>query len=347
MNKFLGNSLTFKTFSYLKVNDTEVSVPEIEKKEFSLESDEKRELNEFNNMVYGVSKEIVEYNDKFENLYRFYESKEEDKKDYKTVELKLNDEEDELLDNHDLVAEKNSHLRLVLDYTSKGEKEKFRSSIIRILAQENSEVDLFVIQRDADSTTALESIAVLAKDNAKVRVHQYELGSGKLYANLQADLVGKHSSLEVDSIYFGYRDHEINMIYNIFHYGKESFSDVSVNGALKDNSYKNFKSNLDFKEGSSSSKGSEEEYTILLDDDVTAISVPLLLCHEDDVEGNHAASAGKIDQDLLFYIMSRGFSEKEAEALIIESKFSSSIDKLSDSEKEEEIWKMVHETVKM
>lgn len=346
MNKFLGNSLTFKTFSFLKVNDTEVFMPEVTMKDFSLSSDEKRELPEFNNMTYGVSKEILEYNKDFENLYRYYETKENEVKDFKTLDLALNNDENQLFDTQDLVANKNSKLRLVLDYTSTGDKEKLRSSLIRILAHENSEVDLFVIQRDSDATTTLESIAVYAKDNAKVRVHQYELGAGKLYTNFQADLVGKKSNLEVDSVYFGYKDHELNMIYNIFHYGKESFSDVLVNGALKDNAYKNFKSNLDFKEGSSSSKGSEEEYTVLLDDKVTAISVPLLLCHEDDVEGNHAASAGKIDPEILFYIMSRGFSEEEASALIVESKFSRAIDKLKDEEKESEIWDMVHETVK-
>ena len=347
MNKILGNSLTFKTFSFLKVNDTEVYIPEIQKKDFSMESDIKREISEFNKVSYGVSKEIVQYNKDFENLYRYYETKEKEYKDFNITEISLNDEDNQLFDNHDLVAHKNSKMRLILDYTGKGNSQKLRSSLIRILACENAEVDLFVIQRDDEFTTALESIAIYAKDNAKVRVHQYELGSSKLYMNFQADLVGQHSNLEVDSVYFGYNDHELNMIYNIFHHGKESYSDVMVNGALKDKAYKNFKSNLDFKKGSSSSKGSEEEYTILLDDSVTAISVPLLLCHEDDVEGNHAASAGKLDLDQLFYIMSRGFSEEQAAALIIESKFSSAIDKLKNKEKEEEIWDMVHKTVKL
>ena len=66
-----------------------------------------------------------------------------------------------------------------------------------------------------------------------------------------------------------------------------------------------------------------------------------MLCHEDDVEGNHASSSGKIDPQILFYIMSRGFSYDEAEALIIESKFSQAIDLLDNEELEEEVWKSV------
>jgi Fe-S cluster assembly scaffold protein SufB len=39
-------------------------------------------------------------------------------------------------------------------------------------------------------------------------------------------------------------------------------------------------------------------------------SVPVILCTEEDVEGNHGATIGKIDQDMLFYLESRGIPEE-------------------------------------
>ena len=71
------------------------------------------------------------------------------------------------------------------------------------------------------------------------------------------------------------------------------------------------------------------------------IAVPILLCTEDDVEGLHAASAGEIDDNILFYIMSRGFSESEAKRLILESKFAETIDLIEN----EEIRKRVYTTL--
>ena len=56
---------------------------------------------------------------------------------------------------------------------------------------------------------------------------------------------------------------------------------------------------------------------LLLDPTVKSISLPLLLCKEDNVVGNHAASAGQIDQNKLFYLMSRGLSESEATEMIV------------------------------
>ena len=58
--------------------------------------------------------------------------------------------------------------------------------------------------------------------------------------------------------------------------------------------------------------------------------MPLLLCKEDDVEGNHASSAGQIDKDMLYYLMSRGFSEKGAQLIIVESNIRPVIDELGD-----------------
>ena len=136
------------------------------------------------------------------------------------------------------------------------------------------------------------------------------------------------------------------MNYDMIHRGKKTESDILVNGALKDKSSKNFKSNLQFIEGAKGAVGSEEEYSILLDDTVHSISVPLMLAHEDDVVGNHASSAGKLDNDQIFYLMSRGISFDEAEALIVESKFSGAIDALGDEKLKDEVWEAVREIIK-
>ncbi|MDU5971255.1 MAG: SufD family Fe-S cluster assembly protein, partial [Finegoldia magna] len=143
--------------------------------------------------------------------------------------------------------------------------------------------------------------------------------------------------LDINSIYFTHGENSLNMLYEINHFGKESKSSCIVNGALKESSYKNFKSTLDFKKGSMGSTGTEEEYAVLLSDDAKSLSVPILLAGEDDVIGNHAASAGKIDQDMLFYIMNRAISRDVAESMIVESKFSESLSKLDDENLEEKL----------
>lgn len=61
------------------------------------------------------------------------------------------------------------------------------------------------------------------------------------------------------------------------------------------------------------------------------VSLPLLLCGEDDVQGNHASSAGQMDRERLFYLMTRGFSEAAAKRMVIEAMLRPVIDRLRDA----------------
>ncbi len=45
---------------------------------------------------------------------------------------------------------------------------------------------------------------------------------------------------------------------------------------------------------------------LLLGEDVVNRTIPLILCAEEDVEGNHGASIGQLDEDILFYMNSEG-----------------------------------------
>ena len=60
---------------------------------------------------------------------------------------------------------------------------------------------------------------------------------------------------------------------------------------------------------------------MLLSETAKSLSLPMLLCSEEEVEGNHSSSAGKIGEKELFYIMSRGFELKEAMKLMVRAKF--------------------------
>ena len=76
---------------------------------------------------------------------------------------------------------------------------------------------------------------------------------------------------------------------------------------------------------------------MLLSDTAKSLALPMLLCSEEDVEGNHSSSAGKADEKELFYIMSRGFDLKEAMKLIVRAKFNNIILGIEEEELREEI----------
>lgn len=58
-------------------------------------------------------------------------------------------------------------------------------------------------------------------------------------------------------------------------------------------------------------------------------TAPLILCGEEEVEGQHAASVGRLDENKLYYLRSRGLSEAQARpALMVDARFAPAIDKI-------------------
>ena len=71
------------------------------------------------------------------------------------------------------------------------------------------------------------------------------------------------------------------------------------------------------KHGGTKSIANQESRVLMLSEHARGDANPILLIDEDDVEAGHAASVGRVDPEQLYYLMSRGISQKEAERLVI------------------------------
>lgn len=334
-----GNFIPCNTWNSTRVNNTEVLLPNLSPKEYSLVKNENKNLD-FSYEKFSFSKELTETLKAFTNLSLDFVSTKENSLN-KIVSLELNEENNQLVDIIKIKAEENSTLNLALDYFSKEDVKGFRHTIIEVEAEENSNVKIFLSQRFSLDILSIQSVYYKVKKNANVEFIQVDLGSKENYLSYIGELAEKEANVSINSIYFGKNNQKLDFNYVANQIGQATNYDLSIKGALADRAQKTCRATIDFKRGSSISKGSEQEYVTLLSDDIRNVAVPILLCTEDDVEGLHAASAGKIDEDILFYIMSRGFSETEAKRLILESKFAETIDLIDN----EEIRKRVYTTL--
>lgn len=71
-------------------------------------------------------------------------------------------------------------------------------------------------------------------------------------------------------------------------------------------------------------------HTLLLSDNASVKTAPYLEIRTDEVKAGHAASIGKVDEEALFYLLSRGLSEKEARTLLIEGFFETELATIDD-----------------
>lgn len=280
-----------------------------------------------NDLAYGVSEEFVGHAEKnFNSGIVVHIKKGEKIKEPIVLDYKIKDSENKLIDNNIIVAEENSEITIVIQYGTETEKEAFHNGLTKIYAKKGAVVNLIKVQMMNKDSENFDSNVSYVDYGAKVNYVNVELGAKKSFSNIVTNLDEDTAESNLKSIYLVDGDRYTDLNYIMNHRGRRTNSDMEIRGVLKDKGNKMFKGTLDFKKGASRSKGSEEEYAILLDPRVKSDAIPLLLCEEDDVEGQHAASAGKIDGDKLFYLMSRGLSEKESKKLIVEASFKPILD---------------------
>ncbi|KAF1854865.1 hypothetical protein Lal_00007224, partial [Lupinus albus] len=182
-------------------------------------------------------------------------------------------------------------------------------------------VRLVKVQLLAGDADHIDAVGSAAGEQSVIDCTLIELGAQQVISNCQTRLAGTGSTGNINSIYFGDKRRQIDIHYQLTYQARETVGEIKARGALLDQSRKTFRGTLDFMRGARGAKGKEEEYAVLLSPEVRNQSIPLMLCAEDAVEGQHAASAGKVDENKLFYLMSRGLSETEAKKLVIEAAF--------------------------
>lgn len=237
-----------------------------------------------------------------------------------------------VIDKNYIIAETGSEITVIFDYSTDTGIKAFHNGILSVFARENATINIIKVQRMSDSSHNFDTNYALVEGNGKVNWVSVELGSQMSGVNYTTYLNNESSQSDLSSIYLGDGIRKMDLSYTMVHKGPRSISNIETRGVLMDKAKKVFRGNLDFKRGARHSIGVEEEYVILLDPTVKSHSIPALLSEEDDVQGEHAASAGQISEDKLFYLMSRGLSERDAKKLIIEASFRPIIEKIGFSD---------------
>lgn len=241
----------------------------------------------------------------------------------------LDEENPILIDNNLIVAEKNSKLTVVIDYRMKEEDlAAFHNGLTRVIVKENAVLNIIKVQRFNDQSDHFDSNISLVSNQGELNWIPIELGAKNSVTNNDNILMEDGSRATISSVYFADGERKMDLGFKMNHQGRHSISEIESKGVLKDKAQKVFRGDLYFQKGAGQAKGSEREEVLLLDKTVNSDSIPALFSEEDNVEGEHAVSAGQIDEQRLFYLMSRGMDKAEAKQLMIEASFNPIFDKI-------------------
>ena len=213
------------------------------------------------------------------------------------------------------------------------------------LLEKSASLDLIQIQQLDKRTLYIDDLRAKLDEDARLKVTRLDLGSAASYQSSKVLLEGKNADYVGHGNFLlnGGQRLDINMIAE--HIAPNTVSDMRSDGVLLDCASKIFRGTLDFKSGCKGAKGSENEDVMLLSDGADNQSMPIILCGEEDVEGNHGATVGRVSDDALYYLASRGFDEEKAYKMIVRSRMNATIACIPDAGLREELGKTVDEVL--
>ncbi|WP_173915736.1 Fe-S cluster assembly protein SufD [Halobacillus sp. Marseille-Q1614] len=228
------------------------------------------------------------------------------------------DPEASLINHVLVVAEENSSVTYVENYTSNNKEERTSANIVtEVIAKAGATVSFGAVDNFEAGTTVYANRRGLADRDAKIEWALGQMNEGDTVSENITHLLGDNSHSNAKTVAIGRGSQKQNFTANITHFGKGSDGYILQHGVMKGNSSGIFNGIGKIEHGASKSNAEQESRVLMLSKNARGDANPILLIDEDDVTAGHAASVGRVDPMQLYYLMSRGISQFEAERLII------------------------------
>ncbi|MCH4302461.1 Fe-S cluster assembly protein SufD [Staphylococcus haemolyticus] len=231
----------------------------------------------------------------------------------------LHDDDNASFFNHVIiVTEESAEITYVENYLSTASGEGNQLNIVsEVIAGANSNITYGSVDYlDKGFTGHIIRRGTTAAD-ASINWALGLMNEGSQIIDNTTNLIGDRSTSELKSVVVGTGDQKINLTSKIVQYGKETNGYILKHGVMRENASSVFNGIGYIKHGGTKSIANQESRVLMLSENARGDANPILLIDEDDVEAGHAASVGRVDPEQLYYLMSRGISQKEAERLVI------------------------------
>ncbi|HZG63259.1 MAG TPA: Fe-S cluster assembly protein SufB [Rubrobacteraceae bacterium] len=191
------------------------------------------------------------------------------------------------------------------------------SAVVELIAKPNARIRYSTIQNWSHNTYNLVTKRAVAQKNATVEWVDGNLGSKLTMKYPAVYLTGEGARGEILSVaYAGDGQHQ-DAGGKIVHAAPNTSSLITSKSISKGTGRSTYRGLLKVHEGAENSKSRVECDALLLDENARTDTYPYIEIEEKKVNTEHEATVSKVGEDQLFYLMSRGLSEEEAMAMVV------------------------------
>ena len=243
-----------------------------------------------------------------------------------------------------VIAEDESDMRLIEDF--KGSP-GLSSGVVEQALGANAHLRYAHLQRWNDDVWSFSTQRAQLGQAAALRTLNIAVGARTARNNLQVVLQGRGGQADLLGVAATHGRQHVDFQTLQDHFGDATRSDLVIHNALRDRSSTNFTGLIRINKSAHQTESSQEQKNILLSTGSKADSDPKLeILNNDVIRCTHGAAVGPVDQEMIFYLASRGLDQATAEQLIVEGFFQSTLKKLEMPAVEAALWAAIDEREK-
>lgn len=216
-----------------------------------------------------------------------------------------------------LVAGSRSQVSVMTQLSSQGDQTNVANCVVEIIAQEYSRVHFAAIDELAMNTRAYLNRRAVVADQAQVEWSIGMMNDGPTVGDFASELNGRESQSDAQVIAISTGQQRVGVNTRVVNRGQQTVGNIVQRGILLDQSQLTFNGIGHIIHGAHGANAEQENRVLMLSDQARGDANPILLIDENDVLAGHAASIGQVDQEQMYYLMSRGIDAQTAQNLVI------------------------------
>ena len=231
----------------------------------------------------------------------------------------------------DFDLKSNSSLKII-DYSIDKSEKNFVNIVYNFNLAKDAILKNFKLDKEENNNIKYSYYNINLDTNSIAENFILSLGSSFIKNEINCNLKGKYSSAFVNGILNldNNKNHEIRTSIN--HLNENTKSYQLIKSVLGENTKSAYQGKIFVKSNAQKTDGYQLSKAILLSDNAEFNAKPELEIYADDVKCSHGSASGSLNQDSIFYIMSRGLNYKEAKELLINGFLLDVVEKITDNQ---------------
>ena len=215
-----------------------------------------------------------------------------------------------------VVAGRESRCDVIVDHVDLASARGFTNAVVEVRVARGAELGLVLVQREADATFHVSSLAARVERDAHLSAHTMTLGGALVRNDAGVLLAEEGASCRLHGLFAGERDQLLDHHTLIDHAVPHGTSRQLCKGILGGSARGVFRGRVIVRPQAQRTDAEQSNANLLLSRSAEVASQPQLEIHADDVKCRHGSSIGRLDEDALFYLRARGLDEAEARDLL-------------------------------